>query len=378
MKKILITIAIAALAHTTSASSEIRINGFSNITTSVVNNESGMFGYDDDVDFANESLFALQFSADINDKVTATSQIIARGSENYSPEFEWAYLTYKLTEQTSFTAGRFRLPLFRYSDSSDVGYSYHWINAPISVYKVPFNNVDGLRIDFRNHFGRFEYSSQLAFGRIRNKYDILGESSDIDAKNVVLANLNMQYNEWNVRLVAARTDTTFSVNAINNAIAPIKGLSPDLFSDISFKDDLGTFFGIGLEYDVSDWFIGGEVTKIRAENSFYPEELSYYVTAGLRMGKWTPSVTVEGKDSTNDIKFTEKAQSLPAPVSDAITGLLVAVQAPFAQEYVATGIAVRYDLDAGISLKADVVRMSDKINEDLDNTLFRASINYVF
>jgi hypothetical protein len=378
MKKILITIAISAASLLANASDGVRINGFSNITAGFTKNQSGMIGYNNDIDFSNESLFALQFSADISDNVTATSQIIARGSEDYNPEFEWAYITYKLTEKTSLTAGRFRLPLFRYSDSLDVSYSYHWTKAPNAVYNVPYNNIDGIRADFQNNIGRFEYSSQLVAGRIKTDYIANNELVILDAKNVILANLSMQYNEWKLRLVASHTDITILLDNIDVAIAPIKEISPELFDNISLKDESSTFLGIGLEYDASEWFIGSEVTRVNVENSYYPEEISYYLTAGLRIDKWTPSITFESKDSSDDIKFIRQAKSLPNSVSGPITALITEVQTMLVQEYLSTGIAIRYDIESDISVKAEVVRMNQRINKDLSDTLFRASVNYTF
>ena len=45
-------------------------------------------GYDDNIDFSQQSNFAIQFDADIND-VTATAQLIARGENDYDVDMEW-------------------------------------------------------------------------------------------------------------------------------------------------------------------------------------------------------------------------------------------------------------------------------------------------
>ena len=107
------------------AQAEVRINGFANLIGGMTSSEDSLYGYSDSINFSEESLFAIQVSGDINDKMTATGQMVARGENDYDAEFEWAYITYQATDNVSITGGRLRLPLFNYSSSLDVGYSYH-------------------------------------------------------------------------------------------------------------------------------------------------------------------------------------------------------------------------------------------------------------
>lgn len=101
----------------------VRINGFGNVVMGVTSSDDTFLGYDDNPDFSNESLFALQVSSDISDKLSATAQVLGRGSEDFDVNFEWAYLSYKISDSLTLVAGRSRLPLFTYSSSLDVGYT---------------------------------------------------------------------------------------------------------------------------------------------------------------------------------------------------------------------------------------------------------------
>src|SRR5690606_23954394 len=96
--------------------------------------------------------------------MTATGQLVARGSNDYDPDFEWSYMSFAATDKLSISAGRLRLLLFSYSASKDVGYSYHWIATPSSVYDVPFNNLDGIRLDYSTYAGDWEYNTSLSAG----------------------------------------------------------------------------------------------------------------------------------------------------------------------------------------------------------------------
>ena len=47
----------------------------------------------------NESVFALQLTADLQEKLSATAQIVARGENDFDADFEWAYITYEFSDE---------------------------------------------------------------------------------------------------------------------------------------------------------------------------------------------------------------------------------------------------------------------------------------
>ena len=87
MKTVKTLIALACAA-TFTANAEVRINGFANLIAGVTSSEDTLYGYDDKISFSEESLFAIQISGDVNDKITATGQLVARGADDYDPDFE--------------------------------------------------------------------------------------------------------------------------------------------------------------------------------------------------------------------------------------------------------------------------------------------------
>jgi hypothetical protein len=162
---VLLTASLASASAT--ALDNVRINGFGNVVMGVTSSDDTFLGYDDDPDFKNESLFALQVSSDISDKLSATAQVLGRGRDDYDVEFEWAYLSYRITPSLTLVAGRSRLPLFTYSSSLDVGYTYHWITAPGVVYNVPFNNLDGVKLSKTGYTEKGDYMFDVAFGQFK-------------------------------------------------------------------------------------------------------------------------------------------------------------------------------------------------------------------
>lgn len=385
MKKLLTIAALTASTFTVQA--EVRINGFANFIGGITSSEDSIYGYDDEISFTSESLFAIQVSADINDKTTATGQLVARGEDDYEPDFEWAYLTYQATDNTSITAGRFRLPLFRYSASTDVGYSHHWITTPRSVYDIAFNNLDGVRVDYADYLGDWEYNLQANFGTYETD---LGDGR-LSGDNVIVVTAEAQYEWFKTRLVAGRAKTTFTLDSLDATFAGIASISPVLASRLQVADDTGEFFGLGLEVDKFDWFVSGELTSVETKTSFAGKDIAYYITAGMRFGAFTPSITYEALDGTDDgIQNTDITDTFPIElVSLAATNEVI--QKSFMDKTSRFSVGLRYDLDTNMALKTDVSWTTDHQDdiqelgaltgvaaEEVDATLLRFAVNYVF
>ncbi len=391
-KKSLLSISI--LCASFQAFGEVRVDGFANINVGKVNSGSGIFGFTDEIDFENNSLFALQVSSQVNDKVSATAQIIARGSAGYGADFEWAYLTYKHNSNNTFTAGRFRLPVFMYSASLDVGYSYHWITAPASVYDVAFNNINGLQYDYNNYSGDFEYVLQASVGNYEDEI-----AGGVNAgRDVVLLSAAGVYQNLKGRLVIGRGTNVFQspvldtqingfVSAVEQAVGGPENIPPGinaLADDLRIDDDEGTFVGIGFNYDNFKWFVGGEWTQVVLEESFTPDDTAYYLTSGFRVGKWTPHITLQARDGAGDIKFTDRVASLPADFIPGATALNTGLQSFFFEDYSMLTIGARYDIAAGIALKGEISYYDNKVENLLDpsdsgdTTIVNLSLNYIF
>lgn len=375
MKKLLIIAALTASTFT--AQAEVRINGFANLTGGITSSDDSLYGFDDRVSFSEQSLFAVQISGDINDKMTATGQIVSRGNNDFDASFDWAYITYAATENTSVSAGRIRMPLFQYSASLDVAYSYHWLVAPSSVYDVPFNNIDGVRVDHSGYAGDWEYAFQMTLGQVNSDFTLGGQPGNLNIDNVALFSGELVYESWKFRSVYGVGKTTFDVAAINAALAQLGQISADLSSTLAAVDDSSTFVGASIAYDNFNWFVSAEYTVIEIEESFYPKDASYYVTAGFRSGKWTPFITYESANQNREPKFVDQISGFPEPFQGPLTQLVVGVQQGVISENSTMSIGVRYDYDTGVALKADISKRTNDLNDD-ENTLLRFAINYVF
>jgi hypothetical protein len=424
MKKI-ITIATLCASASMTAQAEVRINGFANFIGGMAESDKSLFGYNDKVSFSEESLMAIQISGDVNDKMTATGQIVARADNDYDPKFEWAYISYAATDNLSISAGRLRMPLFSYSASLDVGYSYHWIAAPDSVYNVPFNNIEGMRFDYANYSGDWEYSVSATAGAFSGP----AFGTEITGDNVVLISAEATYDWFKIRGVAGTAKTSLDIAASNNNTisAGADGLTllsafgfGDLANSLQWQDDTGSFYGLSLGVDKFDWFVSAEMTQIDVAQTFIAKTDAFYITAGIRTGKWTPSVTYEKSTSDFQNKFQGQVdqmlstqfsepqiaafagtsigmlvdQGVQAQVGAPLTALPAEMASPIItgalNDNIVQGLlsstvgdssvlsaTLRYDYDTNIAVKVDITKQTNELS-DTDVTLVRFGVNYVF
>lgn len=386
MKRTLLSTAIIAAALSTpfAANADIRINGFANFVAGATTNDNeSLNSYDGDIDYSNDSLFALQVSGDINSKMTATAQVIARGNNNYNAELEWAYVSYAGDNDMTYTAGRFRMPLFAYSASLDVGYSYHWLTAPQLVYSVPYRNMDGIKINKAFSGFGFDYNLALSHGSVTG--ETLGNTLTVD--KTTLLSLEATDFEWTARAVYGVGDVTLDMSGNDPTIQQLAQFNEavtaygfgQLGDNLIIQEDKGTFIGASLFYDNSKFFAGAEYTVTDLENSFSAQDTSYYVTGGYRFGDWTTALTYESSESDGDINYGNDINTLASIDENAFQLALFAVgiQAAQASDLESITATLRYEAAPSTAVTLESNHFEDKLTNETA-TLVRLGVSYVF
>ena len=105
--KVVLAASLATAAGSALAT-DIRFDGFASFVAGQVLNKDELVkdsttgstvpfrGFDENLDFQQNSLFALQARADLKDNLSATLQVVAKGKDDYNAKFNWAYLTYEI------------------------------------------------------------------------------------------------------------------------------------------------------------------------------------------------------------------------------------------------------------------------------------------
>ncbi|AUC87313.1 topoisomerase IV [Alteromonas sp. MB-3u-76] len=376
------------------AIADVQINGFANLIAGMtLDDDESVYDYNSDVSFDPASVFGLQVRGEISDKLSATAQVVGRGRDDYNADFEWAYMTYSLSNTTSISAGRIRLPLFKYSASLDVGYSYHWLTPPDAVYGIDFNNIDGVRVDYANYAGDWEYGAQFTTGRAQADTTISGTPAALTLDNVLALSFEATRDWFSARTLIATGKTSAAnpefdafVDGAGQFGAFVPGASA-LATGLRVEEDTGTFFEVAVGVDKYDWFVGAEYTQTEVDGSVIADNKAWYVTAGLRFGKFTPHITYEVEEADNGAQLGLVA-ALPPTISsgDAVTdatwsGIYQAASGIAAQQNLdvsAVTAGLRYDVEPGLAVKADVTWYSDGLNDLNDATLLKVGVNYTF
>ena len=166
----------AVLAMTMLASNicyaEIRFNGFASIVAGKDTKDFNFRNsdYDDSINFKPQTKFALQATADLADGLIAVAQIMARGSDDFDAQFEWAYLSYEINDIHTIRVGKLRLPFYKYSDYLDVGYAYPWITPPKAMYSLLFTTFEGISLVSNFPVGEWDISSNFSWGNVEDTF----------------------------------------------------------------------------------------------------------------------------------------------------------------------------------------------------------------
>ncbi|MFL0798156.1 MAG: hypothetical protein K6L73_11780 [Cellvibrionaceae bacterium] len=373
MKKIATTVALGALCSSgfstgamAGSLDTIRVNGFATAAGVMTDDESVQFlGAGDDLKFNADTIVGLQFHMPVNKRVSFTTQIIARGFDNYDAELEWAYATMKLGGGTNLRAGRLRIPFFMISDSLEVGYSYPWIRPPVEVYgQLSFNRFDGVDLLWRGSAGDFDISAQPIFGSTEQDQNFLSYEGELEVTNLWGVNFNLS-NDWmSVRLGHVEGDfSLFGFDDVDNFVA---GLGAAGFSSVaerfSVSDRHGKFTGLGVDIDYNNFKIMSEYTE-RETDGLIADTSAWYFTAGYRIGKFMPHITFAEFETEEDYSTVEAQYPAMAAVDPSMS--LVGGSAQFIQvnnenqESITVGLRWNFMPKAALKFEWQMVDVED-------------------
>ncbi|REL35269.1 porin [Thalassotalea euphylliae] len=377
MKKTLVTLALAA-ALPLSAHAELNFNGFANVVAGKASSGDEQWGYDDDVDFKQDSLFGLQATADLGEGLSATVQLISRGEEDWETDFEWAYLAYDISEETRVILGRQRANLYIYSGYLDVSYAYPWITPPEGVYSLQFTSFDGASISHSFNLGEFDTNVQAIYGSESRDVHIL--DSDIYSTFDNIHGFNATFNRDWLTLRAAYISTDISMpHPIGTAIVEAWNQVPGfeyVGTELMLEEDQAQFFEAGLQIDYNNWLVISEYTYSDFEESASDSEESLYVTVGYRFDDVLVHATY-GRDK-NDANPT--VNELPYGINAQLDQLSTATARVFnarTEDSKTYSLGARWDFHESAAFKVEYSRLeSDLTNEDTN--LVRTALVTVF
>lgn len=276
---------------------EALINGFGTVGVTHLGGEDdgrsyGISGQTNDSWRGDQlSKFGAQLTYGVTDSVGLTLQTTAKAyGDEWKANLEWAYLSWQSTDNLMMRVGRLRTPVYMYSESIDVGFSYPWLRLPDEVYsQVQLSNYEGADIVYNLPLSFATLSFQLAGGITKNRdYYIYDEEFDIDYDNVFGSSVSLATNDFGtfrVGYVEADIDTD-----ISGSFTDIFG-NPGTASLLALDKDKGKFTSIGYQYDNGTWLTANEWTSRVIENDGSNSTDSFYLMGGRRFGDFLAHVT---------------------------------------------------------------------------------------
>jgi len=240
------------------------------------------------------SKFGAQIQYGLTDTLGITAQVTAKpAQDDWQANIEWLYLSWQTTDNLMLRVGRLRTPVYMYSESIDVGFSYPWLRLPDEVYsQVQLSNYEGVDAVYTVPLSYGSVAFQVAGGQAKNR-DIFAfdDMHDIDYKKVFGANISLATNDFGtLRVGYVEADISTEIEDFVRLPAALGGtLINQRFQ--TFDEQKGKFTSIGYQYDNGTWLTSNEWTSrsIEADNSGTID--AFYLMGGRRFGEFLTHVT---------------------------------------------------------------------------------------
>lgn len=373
LARVLGTAALASAASLSQA--DININGFATVGGGWYNGDStgaSFSGFDQDFSADPVTKLGLQFTGQINDKMSATAQLLAKGRDNYDIDATWAYLTYSVDDNWDVRAGRLRTPFFAYSDFLDVSYAYPWITPPSLVYRFDVDTVSGVDTIYRTSHGDWDASYQAYYGRLNDDTMVRDEETKIELTNFVGLNASFTKDWLTLRASVNRADVTYDDTPTLSTLLGIfeANGAAELAEQIRIANEEGIFWGVGTLVDYEGWLFNTEYTELLVKDqSVLSDDSAWYVMFGKRFEEITLHLTYAKHEEEPDFGII-KQSTIPLVANLARSALAQ-------RDNSALTLGMRYDFAESTSFKVEVSQIEqDHLNDD--GTLVAFALDTVF
>jgi len=334
----------------------------------------------------------------VNGQFTTNLSVVVQGvverqyDNEFRPGIEWANIKYQFTPDWSVRLGRVVAPTYLYSESSKIGYSNLWVRPPVELYRtVIFTNVDGVETSFRKQFGNVRTTLQAEYGQ--TDVEIIGTLSNttISYDTLALFNATIEWDALTVRLGFSRGEYDATASGATALYAAFNAVGlGEVGRALGGEGSASTTYGIGVAYDRDSWVVTGELSYLDSEDSAAASYVQGYVSAGVRLGSFTPYLVAAMTDRRSTPYF-DPALAAGNPIRAALIATANGIVASTYFEQTSVTAGFRWDLQSSMALKlqASQVMPGSESHSTLTNfqpgfetgqdyTLVSAAIDFVF
>lgn len=249
-------------------------------------------GHSRSISAAPDSRLGVQLDLRANERWSAVVQGVSeqRDDGSYRPTLEWANVRFEPVPDLAVRAGRILLPTFLVGETRKVGYANPWLRPPLELYVLsPVTSSDGVDASVRRRLGEWTHTFQASYGSADARAPG-GVSVDVRALRGFF--YTAEAGPWTVRGGYVRGVLGFKdLDPFFDAFRAF-GPSGDMIADRYRVDGkAASIASVGGAYEPGDWFVMAEFAHTDTR-SIFAEHRAGYVSAGRRIGRFTPYVTV--------------------------------------------------------------------------------------
>jgi hypothetical protein len=300
---------------------KVKFDGFISAGFSITDEDNGLrlepFGFSDEPDWESDSVVGVQSTIKINREMKAVLQMVANGWDNWEPQIAWAFLNYQFNADYRMRVGRMRLPLYLFSDSMDIGYTYPWVRPPIELYSARgAENIDG--VDFSYDFQTSNFNHRITA--------VIGRTTDFRLNNesrLIEAAIGEDIYGVNIRSNKGSFSSFLGVHTVELNIKTAAGP----------YDESYIYYIGGINFDNGIWLVTAEsALRYTVDTELSPTNDQFELTVGRRYNKFLPYF-MYGREY--------------------IKGEVASLN-PLEEDYRSYSVGLRYELDYGIALKTEL------------------------
>ena len=296
-----LAVCLASLPALAVEQGEYQFNGFGTVGITHMGGESdldyGIQGQTNDGWRGDQlSKLAVQLRYGITDTLSVTGQL---GTKPTQDSWEAGpgnlYLAWQANDNLTLRGGRLGTPIYMYSETLNVGFSYPWLRLPEEVYSlVQLTSHDGGDVLYNRSTDIGTLSFQVAGGQAigREQY-ALDDMHDIDYRDVFASNLALSTDNFGTfRIGYAEADLKITVDdVVDTHLAGIRNVAL-----VQYDGNKGKFSSIGHQYDNGTWLSAAEAVKLSIENNSKTgaseaETTAFYIMGGRRFDDYLAHIT---------------------------------------------------------------------------------------
>lgn len=378
MKKNYRLVLLASLLPSMAGAVETEINGFGSIIgTTLLGDEgywvkhpSGAGRYDDDVGFEieEESLIGLQGTFIFDERFSVTSQFISRGQEAWKPTVEQFYVSFDPSSSWNFKMGKMRSPVYMFSDSMDVHYSFGWLRTPGTTYSLSANFYEGLSAMYSTSFGELSTSNIVYYGKTNKAPDLfLTELFQSRGFRNTAGSPLVEYQNNIDDVFGITSEWYYGDFTLHLAYKNTNGeVATSVYADQTSKDDKypwREFYDVAVSYD------DGNMILMAEWNQYKEVYTSYYVAGGMYIDQLQLLLTY----GENEGELMFASGFVPSDASQEKTNMIA--------------LTARYEIAPGLALKGELIKFGNEGSlivrdvdgdNEIDSTVMSIAFDFLF